>query len=102
MKELFTEEQPLKLKKRFIGKRMKINEVRGREVEIIDFEIGKNRENKDLLFLQLKIDSQPRFFWSEGVKLIKTINQANRIDLPFKTIIDWDNEGRYLLFKKPR
>ena len=101
MSDLFTTEKERVLKKRFYGRRLKVNEVVGRAVEIIDYEIttGSNSRN-ELLCLQLKMDNRPFFFWSEGIKLIKTIKAANRVDLPFNTKICWDDNGKYLIFKK--
>lgn len=101
MSDLVTTERPGSIKKRFIGPRMKVNQVQNLPVEIVDYEIGKgSKSGNEVLYLQLKISGQPRFFWTEGFKLIDTIKKTNRACLPFQTKICWDGEGKYLIFKK--
>jgi hypothetical protein len=88
------------LKKRFVGVRISIETILGATIEIVDFEINKSqRTGHELLYLQLKVCTQPRMCWTEGCLLISTIKAANRVDLPFKTKIIKDSKG-YLKFAK--
>ncbi|MGV8094524.1 MAG: hypothetical protein AB2L24_21935 [Mangrovibacterium sp.] len=100
MTDLFTHDKARVMKKRFIGKRITLERVLNRPIEIIDFEISTSQcTGKELLYLQLKYYNQPRFFWTEGVLLIKTIKSANRVELPFRTKIV-QGKDNYLRFAK--
>ena len=103
VRDLFTPaDSPATLKKRFIGKRARLEDVLGVGIEIVDFEIGKSdRTGRDLLYLQVKLYGQPRLVWSEGCLLIKTIKSVNRAELPFSTIVTRDTRG-YLRFEKTK
>lgn len=101
MSDLFTPEQKAStLKKRFIGRRIKLDDLLNMPVEIVDFEIGKSdRSGHELLYMQLKVYGVARMCWTEGCLLISTLKSANRANLPFRTLILKDKKG-YLKFCK--
>lgn len=101
MNDLFEPPTRRSIEKSFIGKRVTIDEILDKPVEIHDFEIGRGRKSGNkVLYCQLKFRGEYRFYWTEAFKLINRIEKTNRAKLPFLTIIGWDENNKYLIFKK--
>ena len=103
MNDLFEPAATRSIEKTFVGKRISIDEILDKPVEIVDFEIGIGRKSGHrVLYCQIKFKGQYRFYWTEAFKLVNRIEKANRAKLPFLTKIGWDEEHKYLIFKKAR
>lgn len=101
MNDLFEPQVKRSIEKSFVGKRVTIDQILDKPIEVHDFEIGKGRKSgHKVLYMQLKFRGEWRFFWTEAFKLINRIERSNRAKLPFLTKIGWDDENKYLIFKK--
>lgn len=101
MNDLFEPPAKRSLEKTFIGTRVKASEIIERSIEIHDFEIGKGKKSGNpVAYCQIKFRGEWRFWWSEGFKIVRRLERANRAMLPFRTKVGWDDEGKYLIFKK--
>lgn len=88
----------IKLTKRFVGDRIKIEKVEGDEITIHDFEVREskidkkndpewNGEKGECLYLQLEVNDTMRVLWGSYKYLIDQVKQINKNDLPFKAKI---------------
>ncbi|NCB43467.1 MAG: hypothetical protein EOM59_12735 [Clostridia bacterium] len=89
------------IEKTFLGKRIGTDEIVEKEIEIHDFEIGIGRKSGNpVAYCQIRIEGEWRMWWTEGYKIIRRLERANRAQLPFRTKVGWDEEQKYLIFKK--
>ncbi|MDD4690077.1 MAG: hypothetical protein PHE51_10070 [Eubacteriales bacterium] len=101
MNDLYEIETPRQIEKTFIGTRVSTDEILNRPIEIHDFEIGLGKKSKNrLLYCQIRLNGEYRFYWTEAFKLINKLERTNRAKLPFITKIGWDSEQKYLIFKR--
>lgn len=101
MNDLFEPPAKRSIEKTFLGTRVKVDEIIDKPVEIHDFEIGLGRKSGNkVAYCQIKFRNEWRFWWSEGFKIVRRLERANRAMLPFQTKIGWDNDNKYLIFKK--
>lgn len=101
MNDLFEPPTRRSIEKSFIGKRVTIDEILDKPVEIHDFEIGRGRKSgNQVAYCQIKFRNEWWLWWTEGFKIVRRLERANRAKLPFLTIIGWDENNKYLIFKK--
>lgn len=101
MNDLFEPSTRRTIEKTFIGDRVKIDEIIEKPIEIHDFEIGMGRKSGNrVAYCQIKFRGQWRFWWTEGFKIVRRLERSNRAMLPFRTKVGWDDEQKYLIFKK--
>lgn len=101
MNDLFEPPARRSIAKTFVGDRITTGQIIEQPIEIHDFEItiGTKSGNK-VAYCQIKFRSKWRLWWCEGFKIVRRLERANRAMLPFKTKVGWDEDEKYLIFKK--
>jgi len=89
------------IERTFIGKRISTDEILNKPIEIHDFEIGIGKKSGNrVVYCQIKLKGEYRFYWTEAYKIVNRLERTNRAKLPFLTKIGWDEEEKYLIFKR--
>lgn len=103
MNDFFEPPARRSISKTFLGDRVSTSQIIEQKIEIHDFEIavGPKSGNK-IAYCQIKFRGKWKLWWCEGFKIVRRLEQANRAMLPFRTIVGWDEEGKYLVFKKAK
>ncbi|MFZ4705421.1 MAG: hypothetical protein ACOYMF_05375 [Bacteroidales bacterium] len=80
----------------FSGEKIKLYNILNREIIITDFRIVAskfNNSDSQRLDLEIELDNVKRITWTGSKRLIDTMNQISKEDLPFQTIIVKDGES---------
>ena len=87
---------------KFVGDKIKIKKIIGKEIIVHDFKLNdskiyknNNDSYKECLCLQLEYNSEKHILFSSASTLIDAIKMINKNDFPFKTTIMEINE-RYM------
>lgn len=78
----------------FVGEKIQIQRVLNQSIKVLSFKISpsKQRENTELLTLQIEKSGDKRVIFTGSTVLIDQINQVPQEGFPFETIIRKDNE----------
>ncbi|MGL5894127.1 MAG: hypothetical protein ACRCZM_05895 [Bacteroidales bacterium] len=103
MNELITPRATRLSNKRYAGRRVKVGDIIDKNITIKEVEITRSKRapNNELLLMQLVVDQQLLFCWSEATLLISTIKKAlgKRINPPYATRIKQNKTGLYMFVK---
>lgn len=80
----------------FTGEKIKLYNILNREIIINDYRIVEskfNNSNTQRLDIDLEIDNNKRLTWTGSTRLIETIKQVEKTDLPFTTTIVKEGES---------
>lgn len=101
MTDLFEPRGRRSIQKAFLGTRVRTDEIIDKPIQILDFEIGLGKKSGNpVAYCQIKHRGEYRFWWTEAYKIIRRLQVSNRAMLPFMTKVGWDDDGKYLIFKK--
>lgn len=78
----------------FVGEKIQIQRVLNQHIKVLSFKISpsKQRENTELLTLQIEKGGDKRVIFTGSTVLIDQIHQVPQDGFPFETIIRKDNE----------
>lgn len=84
----------------FVGDKIKIVKIIGKEIEVHDYKIEESKVFKDrgtgkCLHLQIKFNGEMHIVFTSAVGLINAIEQIPRDGFPFMTIIIQENDRYY-------
>ena len=80
----------------FSGEKIKLYNLLNREIIITDYRIVQSKykdANAERLDIELEIDNNKRLTWTGSTRLIETIKQIAKEDLPILTTIVKDGES---------
>ncbi len=80
--------------KNFTGDKISIKRLFNKEIQVLDFKIepSKQKENTELLTLQINYQNEKRIVFTGSTILIQMITKVPKDSFPFTTIIINDNE----------
>jgi hypothetical protein len=80
----------------FAGEKIKLYNLLNREITVLDYRIVASKFNNagsERLDIELEVDNVKRLTWTGSTRLIETMKQVAKTDLPFQTTIVKDGES---------
>lgn len=90
----FSELQVTPPERQFDGEKIKIFKLLNKEIKVLNYRIVESKfKNSQRLDLHIEIDGVKYIAFTGSNYLIKTIEQINKEELPFLTVIEKDGES---------
>lgn len=85
--------------KAFTGEKIKIDRIINKTISVLDFKIEDSKftdkGNGKCLSLQIEVDGAKRVVFTGSTVLMDILQKVDKSQLPFQTIIEKDNDGRF-------
>lgn len=80
--------------RQFDGEKIKIFKILNKEVKVLNYRIVDSKfKNSQRLDLHIEVENVKYIVFTGSNHLLKTIEQINKKDLPFLTVIEKDGES---------
>lgn len=85
--------------KAFTGEKIKIDRIVNKSISVLDFKIEDSKftdkGNGKCLYMQIEVDGVKRVVFTGSTILMEIIQKVDKSQLPFLTVIEKDNDGRF-------
>ncbi|MFN4249292.1 MAG: hypothetical protein ACK4EY_16310 [Flavipsychrobacter sp.] len=83
----------------FTGEKIKIDRIINKSISVHDFKIEESKFNDKgngkCLYMQIEVDGAKRVVFTGSTVLMEILQKVDKSHLPFQTIIEKDNDGRF-------